>query len=133
MPFVVPTFPVMANIWRAASDVAGDPDVVAPCNVAFGKRVTTSAGGGVFELDELAAYLLFPRGTDIRDNTMAGGADRVEVPVDSGRLYRAEYVNDLGTGFPNEHRFAVGVKLVPWPAPLPPVFEPAPEPGPVGG
>ncbi len=55
---------------------------------------------------------------------MPGGADVVEAPAGSGRLYTVSYVNDSGAGFPNEHRFAVVIKAVPWPAPLPPVYVP---------
>lgn len=124
MPFVVPEFPLVAAIWRAGLPVAGPPSVVSPCNVAFGRRVHVVFDATGLEAGALLALLLFPAGTDVRDNVMAPGADKIECPQGSGRFYEVRYVNDLGAGFSNEHRFAGCEKLAPWPAPLPPVFVP---------
>jgi len=126
MPYPIRTFPLTAAIWRAGMPVAGPPAVVTPCNVAFGRRVHVVFDSTGLEAGALLALLLFPAGTDVRDNVMAPGADVVECPQGSGRVYGGLYVNDLGSGFSNEHRFAGCEKLAPWPAPLPPVFEAPP-------
>jgi len=67
--------------------------------------------------------LLLPAGTDVRDAWCASGEDAVEVPVGSGRFYRALYVDDIGKGFSNEHRAVLltkrGNALGLWPTPVP--------------
>jgi len=124
MSFSVPEFPVVCGIWRNGLQFTDPPSLTAPCNVALGRRTVVLGRNQAFEADAAVVQLLFPRGTDVRDNTQPGGRDVVEVPLGSGRIYEVEYVNDLGTGFSNEHRVALVQKLIPWPAPLPAVFVP---------
>jgi hypothetical protein len=48
--------------------------------------------------------------------------DLVEVPAGTGRFYRVQWVDDLGKGFDNEHRFALLLQtntFSPWPIPMP--------------
>ena len=75
-------------------------------------------------------HVMLPRGTDIRDLKAAGGGDLVEVPSGSGRFYNIAFVDDIGLGFPNEHRFAMAVGIPTWPIPFP-VGHPGPPPPPV--
>jgi hypothetical protein len=131
MAFTVPTFPLMCNIWRGAGIVwpLGPPDVTSIANLAFGKRVVSVND---FRADEDAfnILLLVPALTDVRDLSCSTVTDVVEVPAGSGRWYQALCVDDIGKGFPNEHRAAALLKIsqvmtpffsnVPqWPAPIP--------------
>jgi hypothetical protein len=50
--------------------------------------------------------ILLPPLTDIRSKIASGQSDMVEVPAGSGRWYGAAAVDDIGKGFPNEHRAA---------------------------
>jgi hypothetical protein len=127
MPFSVPEFPVVAAIW--GPNAAGDLifRLTAPCNVAVGRRVTSQADRAGALQFQILHFLLFPRGTDVRDGFMhpATGADFIEVPEGSQRWYVVASVSDLGQGFENEHRVALAVKGEvggAWPEPLPPVF-----------
>jgi hypothetical protein len=120
MAYSLPTFNLTCNIWRNGNPTTNPPDVVSPCNLAIGRRVgvllaytstlTTEPGG---------AWLLLPPATDIRDAKAPAGADTVEVGAGSGRFYSVVWVEDIGGGFPNEHRFAEVVGLGPWPVPFP--------------
>ena len=51
--------------------------------------------------------LLMPALTDIRAASDVALADIVECPKASGRFYLVRYVDDIGKGFGNEHRFAL--------------------------
>lgn len=115
----LPAFPIMVGI-RSSGSTVGAPRVTVEANLAYGKRVMTqywdwslSGENAVF------ANLLLPALTDIRDYSSTTGSDSVECPVGSGRFYLVDYVDDLGKGFPNEHRFALMEKLIPWPTPIP--------------
>jgi hypothetical protein len=98
--------------------------VVSLCNLAWGRRVgsvLTAAGSLTQPASNLT--LLLPAFTDIRDSLCSTGYDGVEVPAGSGRVYNVFLVDDLGKGFPNEHRGALLLKTVngvlPWPTPIP--------------
>jgi hypothetical protein len=131
MPFVLPTFNLTANIWRSANlPPGGPPAVVTPCNFSLGRRVVTAtdytpwfnarAGGGV-GINCLLRIMLCPALTDVRGLFTAGLPDWVEVPAGSGRLYNVLDVDDMGKGFPNEHRLAwlITQRVAPLPVPLP--------------
>lgn len=133
MAFTVPEFPLSCNVWRNSHTwQTVPPDVVSDCNLAYGRRVSSSS------TDALAAneagvlmMLLLPPLTDIRDLKCSAVEDLVEVPAGSGRIYRVCDVDDIGKGFPNEHRCAliIGVSTLrepgfvtvvySWPAPIP--------------
>lgn len=110
MPFVLPAFNLAVNIWRAgAIPPVGAPAVVTFGNLSPGKTISEGLGalGHVM-------WLRLPRFTDIRR------FDIVEVPAASGRFYKVFEVDDIGKGFPNEHRFAlIQTDYSGWPQPYP--------------
>jgi hypothetical protein len=130
--FTLPVFPLTCNVWDGPNPPAGAPRLVTPGNLSFGRRVFPSAPNfNNFDTTAASASLLVPPGTDIRDASCgaAAGGDVIEVPAGTGRFYYAIYVDDLGKGFPNEHRVALLVKAcsavfshfagVDWPTPIP--------------
>jgi len=120
MPFRVPAFPLAINIWRAATGVTNPPDVVTVCNLTVGRRATATTGiPEDLDPDTVCLMAYLPKLSDVRDSYSAGGADIVEIPAGSLRYYTVKQVDDVGKGFVNEFRFAVVVKLAPWPSPIP--------------
>lgn len=118
MAFTVPTFNLPVGIWRLGTPTSSPPDVSTLGNLAWGRRVSSeqgNPGGGA----TLLMTLLLPVGTDVRSFVVVGGPDIVEVPLGSGRYYNCRAVDDIGKGFPNEHRAAVLEAFSPWPAPVP--------------
>lgn len=121
MSFTLPTFNITCNVWsNGVNPLANPPRATFPCNLAFGRRVQNNptAGG----IPGIRMTLLLPVGTDIRSQFNASGYDTVEVPAGSGRLYWVQGVDDIGKGFPNEHRAALiyatsGYGF--WPTPTP--------------
>ena len=104
MSFTVPTFNLTCNIYTGAVFMP-PPRVVSPCNLAFGRRNAMPQGQETESgISALAMTLLLPPGTDIRSIEMTTGADLVEVPAGSNRRYLVTFVDDIGKGFPNEHR-----------------------------
>jgi len=103
-------------------------------NLALSRRVLQIQGGfdpssAVETLTPLMTLLL-PAGTDVRDRFQGGPYDLVDAPAGSGRWYVVAGVDDIGKGFPNEHRVAllakVGASLdgtefagLVWPVPMP--------------
>lgn len=121
MAFSLPTFNLSCNIWRATNPIGNPPDNVSVCNLAWGKRVSTSLLGGP-RVSVVLMTLLLPPGTDIRDASTQALQDLVEVPAGSGRIYIVLGVDDIGKGFANEHRAAVIGKDTTygyWPSPIP--------------
>lgn len=123
MAYTIPEMPLLCRLW---SWDAADPDdwreEDVPCNLAWGRRVLTGdlqPASASLDLGP-CAKLLVPAGTDIRGyaNTIGEG-DLVEVPQDSGRFYFAVLVDDVGKGFPNEHRFALLSVAGNWTPPYP--------------
>lgn len=108
MAYVQPTFNLIANIWRAGNPVINPPDVVADCNLAYGRRVNVASTGGTTLQGAplIAMNLLMPQGTDIRGPQDTVGPDTVECPAGTGRYYGVFFVDDIGKGFANEHRTA---------------------------
>src|SRR6516225_6952205 len=113
--YVQPTFNLTVNIWRNGGGPPAAPVVITVGNLSPGELnndaelMTTPHLGGM--------WLRLPFGTDVRDSTAPAGADVVEVPAGSGRIYSAVWVDDIGSGFANEHRFALLAKTSPWPVP----------------
>lgn len=131
MAFTLPNFNLTCNIFTVAGGVATFR-LDSPCNLAMGRRTAVITNGASQDggLDGLQPSLLLPPLTDIRDSSCGGEIDLVEVPAGSGRFYLAVNVDDIGKGFPNEHRCATlnktwgfagnGSGLVaPWPTPIP--------------
>jgi hypothetical protein len=132
MAFSVPSFPLPVDVYSGPwltrllrlSTVG---------NLALGRRGVTFP---VFEDTSIdiatgPMYLLLPALTDIRDLHQGGAQnDLVEVPAGSGRWYGVVLVDDVGKGFPNEHRYAQIQKVSQpvnagfftglfWPVPMP--------------
>lgn len=132
MAFTVPEFPLAVDVYTGPwlTKVLRFGTVG---NLALGRR------GIVFPDFEIPAanawngphYLLLPPGTDVRDlNCNQPDNDIVEVPSGSGRWYGVALVDDVGKGFPNEHRYAMIFKISQrvhatlyaglfWPTPIP--------------
>lgn len=123
MAFTVPSFNLLCNIvekltgyppWRLTNQ---------PCALVYGRR-TNSAGtvatAGAAPIVQ-AMNLLLPAHTDIRGpQGFVGSVDVVECPAGSGRIYQVAFVDDIGKGWPNEHRTATLIALhTPWPVPYP--------------
>jgi hypothetical protein len=76
-----------------------------------------------------ANLLLLPALTDIRSGLLVVQPDFVQIPAGSGRWYQVVAVDDIGKGFPNEHRAAqcmqvsvltdAGLSGLLWPVPMP--------------
>jgi len=124
MAYVVPQFPLAVGVWRYGSDVANPPDVVTTGNLVGGRSgigvygpILGNTGPSVyFQMIQTIRYmqLLVPALTDIQPPQDATGlfGDCVEVPGGSGRFYAVIQVDDIGKGFPNEHRFAMIVPII---------------------
>ena len=110
----------------------GGPPALSPdCNLAVGRRVSIPTVEGDLTTAYGSMTLLLPKGTDIRDASCVASlaGDLVEVPAGSGRFYFVAYVDDVGKGFLNEHRYAYISKACQasdptlfsyiWPAPIP--------------
>lgn len=136
MPFVLPTFNILADIYRqgGTGGTYGVPDVHTPANLSPGKRIMLGAFGPAapFTLVTIGGghvmELLLPPLTDIRATWNSVAADLVEVPAGSKRFYHVAWVDDIGKGFANEHRMGIlGYFLQgnttltggPFPAPVP--------------
>lgn len=123
MAFVLPTFNETADIYTWTPFV---PPTVVRITVDCQLRapsMTVAAAAVVSTNSHCGMVLLVPALTDIRDQYSGAGnnPDVVEVPPGSGRRYTVYYVDDVGKGFPNEHRFVILQKygLGTWPVPIP--------------
>jgi len=122
MAFVIPTFPLLCDIGLGQGP-GGTPRLIdVPCQL----RAPGAQWMGVIQPTAstfIAMAVLFPAGTDVRDNFCApiNTAEFIEIPKGTGRIYRVGLVDDIAKGFANEHRFAVLFKLLafPWPVPIP--------------
>lgn len=116
----LPTFPSTAKIYRVGRAPPAVPDLTSICQLQLGEKTGTVLGrtpGGA--VSQGAMWLLLPAMTDIRDVTAPAGPDVVEVPAGSGRVYDVLWVDEVGAGFSNEHRFAELLKRGTWPVPFP--------------
>lgn len=116
----LPTFNLIVNLWHGGNVPPAAPDLVTIGNLTPGRRHITPYALGPAGAQDLAnMYLLLPAGTDIRDSKGGTGDDLAEVPAGSGRFYMVRFVDDVASGFANEHRFAQLAGLGPWPVPFP--------------
>jgi len=132
MAFTLPEFPLTVHVYNGPW-IGKTFRLSTPANLAVGRRVVTDAQFRNVWADTYNGLvnLLFPPGTDVRDtNCNIPNNDIVEVPAGSGRWYALAYVDDLGKGFPNEHRYAFAYKISEhldvtrypglfWPSPIP--------------
>ena len=125
MAFTIPTFNLPVNIWHSPNAPPSAPDVVTVGNLAFGRRVNPIAGFPPGPINgQPRMHLLLPAGTDVR-TAIVGVAtnDLIEVGAGTGRFYEACWCDDIGGGFPNEHRIVVLGQVDTWPTPMPrPLF-----------
>ncbi|HET9309355.1 MAG TPA: hypothetical protein VFO46_25295 [Candidatus Sulfotelmatobacter sp.] len=118
MTYVQPQFNITVNIWRGGNAVTNPPDLSPLGNLSPGRIVGVNT-----ELDQFSSnntggmWLRLPANTDIRDKKASTGEDTVEAPAGSGKWYKAAWVDDIGAGFTNEHRFAMLRAVGPWNTP----------------
>src|SRR6516225_619651 len=114
--FVLPHFNLDVGIWRPGSHLYNPPDVEATGNLSPGRITGAPFPEGLAVAIGLGGmWLRLPIGTDIRDPKAPAGADTCEVPRHSQRFYTVQWVDDIGFGFTNEHRFAIIQALGTWP------------------
>jgi len=122
MAFVLPTFNISVNIQDG-----GIVPPLGPPRLTLNGQLRAPHANNALIIPAAGAtstmVLLLPPGTDIRDpwSLPINNSDWVEAPAGTGRWYRVAFVDDIGRGFPNEHRFAILQKVfgVPWPTPIP--------------
>lgn len=120
--YVLPVFNVNVAFWRWGNPTTNPPDVLAIGNLSPGRIVSGDKGDDNFGATlGQTMWLRLPKGTDVQDAKNNFGWDTCECPYTSGRFYNVIIVDDIGGGFPNEHRFAVIAGVATWPTPFPPV------------
>jgi len=115
MAFTLPDFNISVEIYNRTPFPPVTPRLTVMGNLAFSRRTARST----FEWNDnefgILMYLLLPALTDVRDDSSFGGsaasADIVQAPAGSGRFYLVTSVDDIGKGFPNEHRCALLQKV----------------------
>lgn len=130
MSYVLPQFNLLCNV---SSGVGGGLQYAVPgglprltnllCALVYGTRVNVATSGGTGQpgVPVQCMSLLVPAFTDVRGlENQLGSCDAVECPSGSGRWYSAVWVDDIGKGWPNEHRTVmllpmVGVWFPPYP------------------
>jgi len=114
---------LICNIYSGAGAPPAVPRITSICSLSLGALSATAIAKGASQAlgDYGGMWLLLPIGTDIRDASAATGRDGVECPAGSGRIYDVAWVDDIGGGYPNEHRFAEIIKKGVWPTPFPSV------------
>jgi hypothetical protein len=130
MAFTVPDFNLVCNVFRGPylTRVLAITDL--PCNLAFSRRGQIPSAFQVNNEWSPIMSLLVPAGSDLRSLVNAAVEDVVECPSGSGRWYQVGGVDDIGKGFPNEHRCALLFQIsaamlgasygtLAWPAPMP--------------
>lgn len=124
MSYVLPTFNLNVSIWRNANFGVGAADVFSTANLSTARRVSGPAGDDGL----ITQWIMFPPGTDVRDSYHGGLQDFLEAPTGSSRFYEVIFVDDIGLGFSNEHRFAKIRPVTTWPTPYPIGHGPYPPP-----
>jgi len=120
MPYVIPAMPLVVNVWRNGNPTTNPPDVITIGNLSPGKRVFLGYNPiRVGAQSQLLMELLIPPRIDVRGPNNAGGADVVECPAGTARFYEVVFVDDIGKGFPNEHRLVIMGQSAGWPNPIP--------------
>ena len=118
--YVQPKFNLAVSIWRGANPPPAAPAVVCLGNLSPGKITgVPPIGANTHDPRQGGMWLRLPTGTDIRDIKNGGLPDVVEVPAGTGRMYTVSWVDDIGAGFANEHRFAILKDTFVWPLPFP--------------
>lgn len=119
MAYTVPQMPSFCNVWTFPGVLIGAPRITnLRCQLRAAGRSSTGQDTGSPGWTFLWA-LVVAAGTDIRDSHNASGADTIEVPAGSGRIYELQYVDDVALGFLNSYRIAFLKKKGQWPTPNP--------------
>lgn len=107
MAYKLPTFNLVCNVYTGGDTT--DLRISPQCNLAWGQRVNVASTGGtdIIGVPLVTMTLLLPPLTDVRGPLSSTDADTVECPAGSNRMYTVSFVDDIGKGFPNEHRAAV--------------------------
>ena len=130
MAFTEPNYNLVAGVYRGPWATKTLSDSAMPCNLAYSRRSSKAEVSENADSFAMLMSLLVPAGSDLRDLSCAAVQDVVEVPEGSGRWYQVCNVDDIGKGFPNEHRCAMLFKIseamfgasyagLVWPAPIP--------------
>lgn len=121
MSFSLPDFNLDVNIWDIGRTPPSAPDRTVKGNLAWARRVHTMTESDL--IVNVAMTLLLPPGTNIQSYVQsAGSTGYVEVPAGTRRYYQVQGVDDIGKGFPNEHRCALIIQTAlfgAWPKPMP--------------
>lgn len=132
MAFVIPQFPITCDVYRGPWLARALAISALPCNLGQGRRIVLSESVAAPQLEGSfnVSQLLCPKSSDVRDFSTSVTPDVIECPSGSGRWYGVLGVDDMGKGFPNEHRFVLMSKIFEeldpaaylglfWPAPIP--------------
>lgn len=108
MAYTLPQFNLACNIGSGAVPAFFIPRISGQsCALVYGKRVSEMTEVTTGTVATLIMHILFPAGTDVRGREVVGGAsDLIECPAGTGRWYTVASVDDIGKGWPNEHRTA---------------------------
>lgn len=114
MAYLVPTFNITVNVWRAATPTTDPPDLSPLANFAQGRRVF----GGNYESPTspravyATSYLLLPIGTVLvgDTDTTDDSGDTIEVAAGDGIYYHCLHQERVALGFANEHVVAIVAK-----------------------
>jgi hypothetical protein len=118
VPYIPPTFNIDVGVWKKGVD--NTPSIhVLDCKGQLRAPSTGHLHDVAYNIGKCCS-LLVPKKTAIMDRQGPGSATHfVEAPKGTGRWYEVIMVDDIGKGFPNEHRYAVLVKYGVWPDPIP--------------
>ena len=111
MAFTVPEFPLLCNVFNGPWLTKSLRTSNVPCNLGLGKRTLFFAGDYIPGGSQVTSQLLLPPLTDVRSQLLAANEDVLEIPQGSSRWYLVAGVEDIGKGFPNEHRVAMVVQF----------------------
>lgn len=122
MPFRVPEFNLLCNVWRSAPAI---PPVGAPDIADLACQLTWDRTGDTILFWQFGPArflhlmkLKVPQASDVRGDLADTGSDLVEVPSGTGRFYRVRVVDDVARGFANEFRQCL-IEQMGYTAPLP--------------
>jgi hypothetical protein len=131
--YIIPNFNLVVGIYRHGAGPPAVPAVLTVGNLSPGElNNDAEAVASPPTLGTGGMWLRLPKATDVRDSAAASGTDVIECPTGSGRVYDVVWVDDIGAGFANEHRFALLAKKSPWPVPFPTGSGGGPPPPPSG-
>ncbi len=123
---VIPTFPLVVNVWRNSTGVNNPPDVVTMGQLFLHTQQPLLLINATTRVTFFSRSIYVPKGTDIRPTWITPGSDFVEVPAGSKRYYFVSDVDDVAKGQANEFRVAaINWSLTapgavgPWPLPIP--------------